>query len=51
MPRIGAVRPRQPADVRVTGLGKQYPTRSRISVCCREMLTKREVTAAILTSV
>lgn len=28
MPRIGTVRPRQPADVRVAGLGKQYPTRS-----------------------
>jgi len=28
VPRIGSVRPRQPADVRVTGLGKQYATRS-----------------------
>jgi ABC-type nitrate/sulfonate/bicarbonate transport system ATPase subunit len=28
MPRIGSVRPRQPADVRVAGLGKQYATRS-----------------------
>lgn len=28
MPRIGPVRPRRPADVTVTGLGKQYPTRT-----------------------
>ncbi|WP_169166699.1 ABC transporter ATP-binding protein [Cellulomonas taurus] len=28
MPHIGAVRPRQPADVRIAGLGKQYPSRS-----------------------
>jgi NitT/TauT family transport system ATP-binding protein len=28
MPHIGTVRPRQPADVRVRSLGKEYPSRS-----------------------
>lgn len=36
MPRIGTVRPRQPADVRVTGLGKHYPTRTGGTVVAME---------------